>query len=275
MSTQIQRRDPEGPALILLGLAAVAFVGVVLVTIVVLLFNPRVQAALESALDSFLEAIQAAWDRVCAAAAAVVAPLAALCAAIAAAAHVLVQTAEALERGAAYVEEHPIRVGAVVAVCAGVAFVIAGASAGVAAVSFLAFGTLGMFATAGEAVADFGSSTVGAVQQVGAAGQARMVRIWGRVRGMRLRRRGGRVSRPPGRSAHWLVQFFCSPRRIETIYGPALSDLQVEYFDALGEGRPWKARWSLVRNHLGLARAIGFRVALDVIDAVLRWLSGR
>jgi|GEM_PF-6170940 len=275
MSTQIQRRDPAGRALILLGLAAVAFVGVVLVTVVVLLFNPRVQAALESALDSFLEAIQAAWDRLCLLAAAVLAPFAALFAAFTAAAHVVVKAAEALERGAAYVEEHPIRVAATVTVVAGGALFIVGASAGVAAVSFVAVGALGMVATAGEAVVDFGSSTVGAVQQVGAAGRARMARIWGRIGGLRLRWRGTGVSRPPGRAARWLVHFFCSPGRIETVYGPALSDLQVEYFDALAEGRLWKARWSLVRNYLGLARALGHQAALDVFDAVLRWLSGR
>ncbi|MGE0456021.1 MAG: hypothetical protein AB7O37_21975 [Vicinamibacteria bacterium] len=58
---------------------------------------------------------------------------------------------------------------------------------------------------------------------------------------------GRRVGRPPGVVILNVADFICSPRTLERVVAPIVADLQLEYFNALEQKRPWKARWIRVR----------------------------
>lgn len=68
----------------------------------------------------------------------------------------------------------------------------------------------------------------------------------------------GRISRPPGLRLSALADFFCSPKTMERVVLPILSDLQTEYFDALAEGKTVKARWIRVRGYGSFWMALSF-----------------
>ena len=82
-------------------------------------------------------------------------------------------------------------------------------------------------------------------------------------RGRRLRKIGqtatnwlGRLAsrrkvRPPvGTSLRGFAEFVFSKKSYEQIYDPLLSDLHIEYCEALAANRRWKARWVWARGHL-------------------------
>jgi lipopolysaccharide/colanic/teichoic acid biosynthesis glycosyltransferase len=81
------------------------------------------------------------------------------------------------------------------------------------------------------------------------------------------------VSRPPGwlvsRCAAWLL----SPRTVQHIVNPILSDLQMNYFEALAERRPVKATWVRLRGYWDLFKALGLAGVLKMILQV--WKSVR
>ena len=93
------------------------------------------------------------------------------------------------------------------------------------------------------------------------------------LRGRRLRKVGqtatnwlGRlasrrkVRRPVGSSLRGVAEFLFSKKSYEQIYDPLISDLRVEYCEALASNRRWKARWVRARGYgsfltAGLAHA--------------------
>jgi hypothetical protein len=68
----------------------------------------------------------------------------------------------------------------------------------------------------------------------------------------------GRISRPPGSRLSALADFFCSPKTMERVVLPILSDLQTEHFDALAEGKTAKARGICVRGYGSFWMALSF-----------------
>ena len=93
-------------------------------------------------------------------------------------------------------------------------------------------------------------------------------------RGRRLRRVGqtatnwlGRLTsrrkvRPPvGSSLRGFAEFVCSKKSYEQIYDPLLSDLHIEYCEALAANRRWKARWVWARGHLSFLTAASAHAA--------------
>lgn len=84
--------------------------------------------------------------------------------------------------------------------------------------------------------------------------------------------RSGRLARPPGARLEQLVDFVCSRKTRDRVFLPIITDFRSEHFDALADGRVWKARWVRVRGYLGFWRAVGLhgavKLALDVLRAV-------
>ena len=69
-----------------------------------------------------------------------------------------------------------------------------------------------------------------------------------------------KVRRPVGSSLRGVAEFVVSKKSYEQIYDPLISDLRLEYCEALAANRRWKARWVRARGYgsfltAGLAHA--------------------
>ena len=77
-------------------------------------------------------------------------------------------------------------------------------------------------------------------------GVTRLVAAWGDS-GWTLRFGRNRLAKPPGFRVLTVAEFFCSPKTIDQVFEPLVSDWQEEYFAALNENRWFKARWVSIR----------------------------
>jgi hypothetical protein len=66
-----------------------------------------------------------------------------------------------------------------------------------------------------------------------------------------------RISRPPGSLLGSIAEFVFSKKTVERVVTPILSDLQVEYCEALAEDRKIKAGWVRLRGYWSLFKALG------------------
>lgn len=55
------------------------------------------------------------------------------------------------------------------------------------------------------------------------------------------------IEKAPGFRVLQVADFFCSPKTIDQVFEPLVSDWQEEYFAALNGGRWFKARWISIR----------------------------
>lgn len=78
-----------------------------------------------------------------------------------------------------------------------------------------------------------------------------------------------RIKQPPGNRLLKLADFFCSPKTMRLTVNPLVADWQAEYFEALKQGREWKARWTSVRYYC----AFGKTFALDKVFGMLKAVS--
>jgi hypothetical protein len=71
------------------------------------------------------------------------------------------------------------------------------------------------------------------------------------IRPSKVSRRGAirksELHRPPGNRLLTIVDFLYSPKTIEETFKPIVADWRTEYFEALTQGRTWKARWISIR----------------------------
>ena len=58
-----------------------------------------------------------------------------------------------------------------------------------------------------------------------------------------------RITKPPGVALTLIADFFWTPQSMERIVRPIISDMQLEYFGALAQGRNTKAAWIRVRGY--------------------------
>jgi hypothetical protein len=65
------------------------------------------------------------------------------------------------------------------------------------------------------------------------------------------------ISRPPGAFLSSIAEFAFSKKTVELVVTPIISDLQVEYCEALFAGRKIKAGWVRLRGYWGLFKALG------------------
>lgn len=73
--------------------------------------------------------------------------------------------------------------------------------------------------------------------------------------------RGSRVITPPGNLSVRALRFLFSKKAFEAVFAQAVADMREEYFEALNLGHSKKARWIVVRDHIGLALTVGLYVA--------------
>ena len=74
-------------------------------------------------------------------------------------------------------------------------------------------------------------------------------RDWKRVREeIREFRNSPRLQKPPGRCLHRLAGFLFSRRTFELVLEPQLSDMELEYCDALAHGKKGQAAWARIRG---------------------------
>lgn len=77
-----------------------------------------------------------------------------------------------------------------------------------------------------------------------------------------------KVKNAPGHTLLSVADFFFSPTTIENVFKPIVADWRKEFFDALQEGRRWKAQWIRVRYVLSFVMAMGLSKVLSLIRSV-------
>lgn len=81
------------------------------------------------------------------------------------------------------------------------------------------------------------------------------------------------IVRPPGSTLSSVAEFFLSPKTMERVVTPIISDLQLEYFEALAARRKIKARWVRLRGYWSLFKALGLYSILKLFLETWRKLS--
>jgi hypothetical protein len=82
-----------------------------------------------------------------------------------------------------------------------------------------------------------------------------------------------RILRPPGSSLGSIAEFIFSKKTVELVVTPIISDLQVEYCEALAEDRKNKARWVRLRGYWSLFKALGLYSVVKMFFEMWRKLS--
>lgn len=79
--------------------------------------------------------------------------------------------------------------------------------------------------------------------------------------------KGRIILRPPGSRLRSLADFFLSKKTMKRVVNPILADLQLEYCEALAEGRTAKAFWVCVRGYCTFWKALGlYGVVKNVVQ---------
>lgn len=87
-------------------------------------------------------------------------------------------------------------------------------------------------------------------------------------------RESSRLSIPPGSTLNGFARWLFSPRTYDHVLQPVLADLQAEYFEALREGRPYKAKWVRARGYCRFWSHVGAQLPVSVLRAAVKlWFS--
>jgi hypothetical protein len=78
-----------------------------------------------------------------------------------------------------------------------------------------------------------------------------------------------RLVRPPGYSLFRAAEFLCARRTVDLVFQPLLSDIEIEYFEALADGRRIKAIWVKLRGQWSLISAMLALLPKSLIRALL------
>ena len=71
-----------------------------------------------------------------------------------------------------------------------------------------------------------------------------------------------------------LARFFFTTKSYERVYQPIISDMQLEYNEALSENRLWHARWIWVRGHLCFWFAVMAHSGVSVVQLIKKIAAG-
>jgi len=82
-----------------------------------------------------------------------------------------------------------------------------------------------------------------------------------------------RILRPPGSFLGSIAEFVFSRKTVELVVTPIISDLQVEYCEALAASRKTKARWVRLRGYWSLFKALGLYSIVKMFFEMWRKLS--
>lgn len=81
------------------------------------------------------------------------------------------------------------------------------------------------------------------------------------------------IVRPPGWLLNRFADFVYSKKTVTEVVNPILSDMQVEYCDALAENRIWKARWVRIRGYWSFWKAMALFNILRAVADIWRKVS--
>lgn len=89
-------------------------------------------------------------------------------------------------------------------------------------------------------------------------------------------RRSGRLTvTPPGLRLDGAARWVYSPRTYSNVLQPVLADLQAQYFEALREGRPHKAKWVCIRGYGRFWCHVLAQGPFSLLAVVKMWYSAR
>ena len=91
------------------------------------------------------------------------------------------------------------------------------------------------------------------------------------LRSIQNKRKG--ISRPPGSFLSSVAEFVFSKKTVELVVTPIISDMQVEYFEALATTRRIKAAWVRLRGYWSLFKALGLYSILKMFVDAWRKIS--
>ena len=86
-------------------------------------------------------------------------------------------------------------------------------------------------------------------------------------------RRDATTSRRPGALLNSLADFFCSPKTRERVVEPIISDMQVEFSNAVAQNRKGGAVWIRIRGYWSLWTALSVHIVKKNLAKMLR-ISG-
>ena len=96
-------------------------------------------------------------------------------------------------------------------------------------------------------------------------GSKHVVRALGKAAGTRQQKS---ISSPPGTILMALCEFVFSKRTFKAIFEPTISDMRLEYYDALQLGRRWKARLVVVQGHAACFTAATVNLPVSLVKLV-------
>lgn len=76
------------------------------------------------------------------------------------------------------------------------------------------------------------------------------------------------INKAPGARLIQMADFFFSPKAVEETFKPTVADWRTEYFEALNQKRPLKARWINVRYTYRFLMAMGLSKAFSIVKGV-------
>jgi hypothetical protein len=95
-----------------------------------------------------------------------------------------------------------------------------------------------------------------------------LIVIWAAIQAQKQTPTSRRISLPPGALLNYLADFFCSPKTMERVVSPVISDMQKEYCEALAQGRQVKARWIRVRGYWSFWKGLGLYAAVKNLTEI-------
>jgi hypothetical protein len=87
----------------------------------------------------------------------------------------------------------------------------------------------------------------------------------------RLRGLDATIHGAPGWRLYRVANWVYSRRTFDEVFVPVLSDMQVEYFDALANGQRGKAAWVRVRGYWRFASHVVAQAPVSFVRVVSRW----
>ena len=77
------------------------------------------------------------------------------------------------------------------------------------------------------------------------------------------------IELPPGARLWSIAEFIYSKKTYETVFEPSLRDLQDEYYEALAQGRVWKAKWVRIRHYWAFVSAVVAQLWMSMMKKAL------
>jgi hypothetical protein len=76
------------------------------------------------------------------------------------------------------------------------------------------------------------------------------------------------IKKAPGQVLLSFVDFLFSPKTVKHTFKPLIADWRYEYFEALKQGRSWKARWISVRYRFSFINAMTLSKVFSLLKQI-------